>query len=188
MESQTHDRTGNIHHQVRVLWIQPSSIQIPGTNIGFFSAPVPIVQPEKQKAASCFVCSRGFQSSRALRFPTAHLNVSHHGGIMKGWNFCGLVYTGCEGHMSVLTTKWQPVNFGYNFPILRPTHHSNNGNNQKGAYGKIMEGILLRLPTGTETTSSSANSCRLGEQKEQLTYRFALFYAFSHGYPFYWGF
>lgn len=42
-----------------------------------------------------------------------------------------------------------------------------------------MEGIL-RVPTDTETTSSSANCCRLGEQKEQLTYRFALFYSSLH--------
>lgn len=40
-----------------------------------------------------------------------------------------------------------------------------------------MEGILLRVPTDTKTTSSSANSCRLGKQKEQLTYGFALFHS-----------
>lgn len=98
--------------------------------------------------------------------------------IMRGWNFSvGWFVQDVTGHMSVLTTKWQPVNFGYNFPIPRPTHHSNNGNNQKGAYGKFMEGILLQVPTDRETTSLSANSCRLGEQKEQLTYRFALFYS-----------
>lgn len=81
------------------------------------------------------------------------------------------------GHMSVLTTKRQQVNFGYNFPILRPTNHSNNGDNQNSAYEKFMEGILLEVPTDKETTSLSANSCRLGEQNEQLRYRFALFYS-----------
>lgn len=99
-------------------------------------------------------------------------------GIMRGWNFSGGWFIqDVTGHMSALTAKWQLENFGYNFPIPIPTHHSNNGNNQKGAYGKFMEGILLRVPTDTETTFSSAKSCRLGEQKEQLTYGFALFYS-----------
>lgn len=106
--------------------------------------------------------------------------VSCHEAVLKGWNFSmGWFIQDVTGHMSVLTTKWQPVNFGYNFPIPRPTHHSNNGNNQKGAYRKFIEEILLRVPADTETTSSSANSCRLGEQKEQLTYRSALFYSYS---------
>lgn len=50
MEGQAHDRTGSIHHKVGTLWIQPSSIQIPGTDIGFLCAPVPIIQPDEEKA------------------------------------------------------------------------------------------------------------------------------------------
>lgn len=118
---------------------------------------------------------------QSSEIPLGHLNVPlwvpswrDHEGMELLW---GLVYTGCDREHVCAYLKVQPVNFGYNFPIPRPTHHSNNGNNQKGAYGKSVEWILLRVPTGTKTTSSSANSCRLGEQKEQLTYEFALFYS-----------
>lgn len=58
MEGQAHDRTGSIHHKVGTLWIQPSSIQIPGTDIGFLCAPVAIIQPDEEKATPyCAWCT-----------------------------------------------------------------------------------------------------------------------------------
>lgn len=51
MESDTHERAGDLHHEVWAVGIQCSAVEIPGAEEGFFGAPVSVIQSGRKESA-----------------------------------------------------------------------------------------------------------------------------------------